>query len=288
VPLTPLGGGQWSGTWMPHIPGASAVGLLATGYSPALYGSSGVLGSLAANPSAPLLSAGGVVSAASLTAGPQAAGGLISLFGSNYAATLTLASAVPYPTTLAGTRVLLGAAPIPLQASSPNQINAVLPFQTPTAVTQQLIVQQNNAYALPETVVVASAQPAVFTLDQSGQGAGVIVVVKADGTQFVNSPSQPAHAGDAVVIYCTGLGAVNPALVAGSPTPFSPLSNTVNLVTATIAAQPAKVFFAGLTPGFVGLYQVNATVPAGIAPGPAPLVLTAEGTASPPVTLIIQ
>ena len=288
VPLTPLGGGQWSGTWMPHSSGSAAVGLLATGFAPATYGSSGVLGSLAANPSAPLVAPGGIVSAASLTGGPQAAGGLISVFGSNFANALTSADATPYPTTLGGSRILLSGISIPLQASAGNQINAVMPYDAPVAARQQMIVQQNSAYALPETVVVAAAQPAIFTLDQSGQGPGVIVVVKADGTQFVNSPSRPAHTGDALVIYCTGLGAVNPGLIAGSATPFSPLFNTVKPVTASIGGQAATVFFAGLTPGFVGLYQVNAIVPSGLSSGTVSLVLSEGGATSVPVTLAVQ
>ena len=51
----------------------------------------------------------------------------------------------------------------------------------------------------------------------------------------------------------------------------------------------ANVLFAGLTPTEVGLYQVNVTIPAGVTPGPAvPLVLTAAGQVSAPVTVAIQ
>jgi adhesin/invasin len=113
--------------------------------------------------------------------------------------------------------------------------------------------------------------------------------VKADGSQFLNTPSAPAHAGDALVIYCTGLGAVAPAVPAGAAAPSLPLSRTVNPVTVTIGTQSAQPFYAGLTPGYSGLYQVNVIVPAGIAAGAnVPVVLSAGGALSPPVTIAVQ
>ena len=45
-------------------------------------------------------------------------------------------------------------------------------------------------------------------------------------------------------------------------------------MTATIGDRPATVQFAGLSPGFVGLYQVNVMVPSGLAPSSSvPLVI---------------
>src|ERR1035438_639439 len=95
--------------------------------------------------------------------------------------------------------------------------------------------------------------------DQSGAGAGVITVVKPDGTQFPNTPSEPAKSGDALVIYCAGLGAVNPLVPDGAAAPSSPPAMTVNPVNVTIGGKPAPVLFSGLAPGFAGLYQVNET-----------------------------
>ncbi len=125
-----------------------------------------------------------------------------------------------------------------------------------------MIVQQGAAYATPETVVVAEAQPAVFTLNESGQGARAIVVVKADGTQFVNGPSTPASAGDALVIYCAGLGIVSPAVPVGSAAPIATLSRTASAVSVTVG---------------------------GVAAGAnVPVILSAAGAASVPVTVAIQ
>ena len=280
VSLISLGGGQWAGTWMPHaLMGATAsAGVMATGVTPALYGSAGVIGTLTANPNVPLVNAGGIVSAASLINTPIAPGSFLSIFGSNLAAGVTPATSLPLPTTLGGTRVLLGGKPLPLQVAATGQINAVVPYDVPVGATQQLIVERNGSYSLPETVVVAQAQPAVFTQNQSGKGAGVIVVAKVDGTQFLNTASQPAGAGDALVIYCTGLGAVT----------SDALPATANPVTVTIGSQSAQVFFAGPVSGFAGLYQVNVYVPAGVAGANVPVVLSVAGMSSPPVTLAIQ
>ncbi len=63
----------------------------------------------------------------------------------------------------------------------------------------------------------------------------------------------------------------------------------MNTVTASIGGLPAQVSFAGLAPGFAGLYQVNVTVPAGVTAGASvPVILTAAGFSSAPVTVAIQ
>ena len=101
--------------------------------------------------------------------------------------------------------------------------------------------------------------------------------------------SHPAAAGDVLVIYCTGLGEVSPALTAGMPAPLDHLSQTVNPVTVTIGGVPAPVAFAGLTPGFAGLYQVNAVVPKGVASGSAVVVALGEaGQVSAAVTMAVK
>jgi uncharacterized protein (TIGR03437 family) len=93
-----------------------------------------------------------------------------------------------------------------------------------------------------------------------------------------------------LIIYGTGFGAVNPREVAGAPAIAEPLSQTNDSVTATIGGVNAPVSFAGPTPGSTGLYQVNVTVPSGIAPSAAaPLILTQGGQKSPAaVTIPVQ
>jgi len=103
VSLTTSGQGTWSGTWLPHTiatAGPATVGIMATSFASGVYGSSGVVGTLAANAAMPLVSSGGVVSSASYAVAPLAPGGRISIFGSNLAASPASNNPSPYPTTL--------------------------------------------------------------------------------------------------------------------------------------------------------------------------------------------
>jgi uncharacterized protein (TIGR03437 family) len=77
--------------------------------------------------------------------------------------------------------------------------------------------------------------------------------------------------------------------VAGDPTPPSPLEWVNDAVKLTIGGVNVATSFAGLTSGFTGLYQVNATLPAGIAPSQqAPLVLSQGGRTGGAATIPVQ
>ena len=93
--------------------------------------------------------------------------------------------------------------------------------------------------------------------------------------------SRPAKIGEFVSIYATGLGDVTNRPALGSASPGNPLARTLATPAVTIGGVPATVSFSGLAPGFVGLYQINAQVPAGILTGPdIPIGLTIGGVAS--------
>jgi uncharacterized protein (TIGR03437 family) len=292
VTMQPTENGKWTGTWFPHdiVGGEVDVTVSAGSFAPLLSGSITVGSVVSANPAAPVVSQAGVVSAAAPTTHlPVAPGGFISIFGFNLATARASAASLPLPTTLADTQVLLGGQPLALDFADTGQINAIVPFGIQPNTIQQLTVIHNGISSPPETLVVAPAVPTVFTQDQSGTGAGVIFVVKPDGQQFLNAASTPASAGDALVIYCSGLGAVTPPVPDGSAAPSSPTAKTTTPITATIGGKTAPVTFSGLVPGYVGLYQVNVTVPPGITPAAdVPLLITAGSASSPVVTLAIQ
>ena len=88
-------------------------------------------------------------------------------------------------------------------------------------------------------------------------------------------------------IFATGLGNVMPSVPSGQPAPFFTLSRTTSLVEVTMNGVPADVDFAGLAPGWAGLYQVNARVPEGIA-GTVGVVLVADGVVSNTVTMEVE
>ena len=78
-----------------------------------------------------------------------------------------------------------------------------------------------------------------------------------------------------------GAGAVSNQPANGAPAGSgSDLSTVTSTVTATIGGQTAQVPFAGLAPGFVGLWQANVVVPSGLAKGDFPLIITVGGQAS--------
>jgi uncharacterized protein (TIGR03437 family) len=292
--MTHIGMGMWQVAWKPVKPGPVTVSVLALlpaqGGTGVVGGSAALSGTISAPSSSttPLVTAAGVVHAASDQGGvPIAPGGLITVYGMNLADGTAQDSGLPLPQTLSGTEVLLGIQPLPILYTNTGQLNVQVPYGVPINTQYQLTVQHGNTLSLPQSLVVAPAQPGIFTVNQQGTGQGSIV--KSDGVTLVE-PGTPATAGDTIVIYCTGLGAVTPPVMEGSPAPSTPpLSTTVNPVTVTIGGQQAAVAFSGLAPGFAGLYQINVVVPSGITPGNAvPVVLTVAGQTSPPVTIAIQ
>jgi uncharacterized protein (TIGR03437 family) len=240
----------------------------------------------------PQVAAGGVLNAASFALQtPVAPGTLVSIFGSNFtdSASALVATSFPWPTQLGGTSVTIGGEPVPVYVVTAGQINAILPFDLPVNTSLPLVVTRDNAVSAPQPVSVISSQPGVFTLTQNGQGVGAMVIVHADQSWVIAGNGNSVKTGDTLEIYCTGLGDVTPRAVAGFPVPPSPLSQAINPVTLTIGSVKVPVFFAGPTPGFTGLYQVNATIPAGIAPSTqVPLVLSQGGRTSATITVPVQ
>jgi uncharacterized protein (TIGR03437 family) len=144
---------------------------------------------------------------------------------------------------------------------------------------------------VPQPVNLTSAEPAIFTTNLLGTGQGYIFVVPGPGQQILADPSAPAKAGDVILVYCTGLGPVDPPVTAGQAVSSDVLHRAANPVTLTIGGVSVTPEFAGLTPGFTGLYQINATrMPDGVTPGnQVPVTITVGGVyQSPPVTMAVK
>jgi uncharacterized protein (TIGR03437 family) len=286
--LTSLRNGTYMGTWRPSSAASQVVVTVRASLPPLTPVEIQARGAVGANAAAPALNSGGIVNGASFAlAAPLAPGSIISVFGANLASSPAGASSLPLPKTLAGASLQVGGLDVPLFYSSGGQVNAQLPFELALNTRSQLIVKGASFVTVPETITVAAARPGIFTISQDGKGQGVIMDV---ANRLVDS-GNPAKAGDIVVIYCTGLGATNPAARSGeaAPGPPSPLAKVVTPVSVTIGGQAAVVQFAGLTPGYAGLYQVNVQIPAGITPGSAvPLVLSQDGVPSNTVTLAVR
>ncbi len=137
------------------------------------------------------------------------------------------------------------------------------------------------------TLRIQQAAPGIFTLSANGQGQGAVL----NQDNSLNFSTRAAGRGSVIQIFATGAGATTPPLLAGEPAPASgtPLVLTQVQPTVTIGGRPARVLFSGMSPGYVGLWQINAEVPMDAAPGPAvPLVVTAVGVQSNTVTIAVQ
>jgi adhesin/invasin len=143
-------------------------------------------------------------------------------------------------------------------------------------------------------VTIAAAQPSIFRID-AGDTTGVAqdiwnrLAAGAPPDPSAIAPSQPVKRGDELVIYCTGLGALKQALDPAMPAPATPVV-TMNPAAVTIGGQNASVSFAGLVPGYIGIYQIRLTVPGGIvsAEGTVPLIVSVSGQSSTPVGITVQ
>jgi uncharacterized protein (TIGR03437 family) len=244
-----------------------------------------------------LLSQGGVLLAAGYRSGPVAPGSIVSLFGQNFtasAATSHSAVSLPLPTKLGGVRVLIGEKEAPLFYVGSGQVNAQVPAELPADRRLQVQVETDGVLSAPEPLLTVTNQPGIFTLDPKyGKQQGAILIANTDRLAMRATPgvpSEPVGRGGYISIFCTGLGATEPAVPSGEGGPSSGPPALVKLpVSVTIGGQPAAVSFAGLAPGLVGVYQVNALVPAGVTPGDeVPVVITQGGAQSNTVTIAVR
>ena len=228
----------------------------------------------------------GTVNAASFVA-PAVAGSIAAVFGSNLAASQISSTApAPLPLLLGQTRVAVGGLPAPLYLASPGQINLQIPWQLAGQTQASIVATVSGAESNTQLVSLAAFAPGIFTTNGSGSGQGAILVAP---TAQVAAPGTPVQRGGYISIYCTGLGAVSNPPATGDAASGSPLSFTTASSSVTIGGIDAVVTYSGLAPSAVGLYQVNALVPAGVTPGNAvTVVLRIGGATSNIVTIAVQ
>jgi uncharacterized protein (TIGR03437 family) len=213
----------------------------------------------------PKLNDGGVVSAASFVA-DVARGGLASIFGSNMG-------------NGDNTTVYINGLAAPVFFGSPGQFNIQVPWETTGMSSFSMIV--NGTPSNVQSAGVMTYSPDVFMVSPA-QAA----ITHADGSLVSNA--SPATANETVVVYATGLGPVSGPMVNGQPASSTSLQPTTpQPATATLNGIPATVAFSGLTPGFIGLYQVNVQVPANAAPGSF-LTINIGGVRAPAVPLPVK
>ena len=230
----------------------------------------------------PVISANGIMNAASYAAGGVAPGEMITIFGSG----LGPATLAPMQTddrgyvstSLGGTQVLFDGTPAPLIYSLAGQVSAIVPYETFGKSSTQVQVAFQGQSSSTVSIPVVTAMPGLFTLDSSGRGPGAIV--NQDGT--VNLATNPASAGSIVMIFATGEGQTHPDGTDGKPDGFQAPTPVAQPVTATLGGLNADVQYIGAVPGLVaGFLQVNVRVPSGVpASSAVPVILSIGGTSS--------
>jgi len=234
---------------------------------------------------------GGIVNAASFAAGrPVAPGSLISIFGANLAEFLGSASSLPLPIALKHTSVSFDfpeegiSVPSPLIFASGGQLNVQVPWEFAGLNFAFVKVRIEDSASFTFELALADHAPGIIECDLGGTRYGVVTHV--DGN--VVTAQNPARPGETVVIYGTGFGPVDAQQKTGTAAPSNKLTRTRRLPQVTVAGQQATVSFSGLTPGFVGLYQINAKLPASLPSGTQQLIVSANGIESNSAATAIQ
>jgi uncharacterized protein (TIGR03437 family) len=221
-----------------------------------------------------------VVNAASFSSLTVAPGELVTIFGNGIgpspARQLALNAQGNVATSLGGVTVTFDGVAAPLLFAGADQINAVVPFAVGAGSTALLQVAAPGGQTFSVSLQVSATAPAVFTTTATGSGQGAIL----NSDLSVNSPAHPAARGSAIAIYATGTGALSPAVADGTIIAAAKLPLSQAPVSVTIGGQAATVTYQGAAPGLVaGVMQINAQIPAGVAPGAAvPVIVSAGGT----------
>ena len=220
----------------------------------------------------------GVVNAASFAPPtyPVSGGTLISLFGSGLAPSVEQAQTTPLPTSLGGVSVTINGVAAPLLFVSGGQVNLQVPFAT-SGASATITLNNNGVESNAVIVPAARTSPGIFSVEGTGFGPGT--VVHADFSLV--SEALPAAANETVVIFLTGLGPLDPSIADGAPGPEAePFSRTTDSsIQVLFGGEVGTVLFSGAAPGFVGLYQINVTIPNPVVVGAAVPIAIFTGNA---------
>ena len=204
----------------------------------------------------------------------------------------------PLPTTLNGVQVYVNGYPAPLLYVSPTQINLLAPTAWyPGAgwyyLTFQVYNQSYNGgtYSNAVRVFAANSAPGVFNL--TGSAIGPAVVLRHSDHSLITD-ANPAHPGDVVDIYATGLGITYNQPSDGSPGLYSPLLFAWHIFMngvecdPTIASNYAGLAYSDPALNYPGLYQVTVTVPSGTGSGDLPLEIVLNEGATVEATIAVS
>jgi uncharacterized protein (TIGR03437 family) len=232
---------------------------------------------------APAYSVAGIVNAASSVPGPFfAPNSIVSLYGSSLSSSDPVSApsgVATLPLQLGGVSVYVDSSMAPLLYVSATQINFLIPsnqYPDPTIAVPVHVVRQSVSGPIV-TLFVISGAPALF-----GAAGGYALAEDWNANYAVITADAPAHGGDTVILYATGLGLTQPNPLPGA-TPLTAASipdlSSLKVLLAGTAIDPALIKYAGLSPGFPGLYQINLVLPKGLPVDPE-VVISMGGQSS--------
>ncbi len=212
---------------------------------------------------APCYTQAGIVNAASYEPGAIGPNTIVSIFGTN----LSFVTAAVSPEDLAsgkmpvelsrtGVRVLADGLHCYIYYVSPPQVNLLIPSNlTPTNVKLQLV--RDGTAGPPIKLMLRDAAPGLFLLD-----ATTAIATRADFTLITRDT--PARPGEIVILWATGLGATVPPMEAGqipAEAVWIARRSDFRVELAGEAVPRENLLYAGVAPGFAGLYQINLRLP---------------------------
>jgi uncharacterized protein (TIGR03437 family) len=165
-------------------------------------------------------------------------------------------------------------------------VNVQIPWEFQGLNSVEMKVCLGDVQTALYTVPLADYSPAYFEFTDPGNGR-LMVAALDEGYKLVYS-ANPVQRGKVLQLYVNGLGPTSNQPPSGEPAPAQPLATTRAAPSVSIGGQPATVLFSGLAPGYVGLYQVNVSVPAGIASGVQPVTLSINGVAGKASNVMVQ
>jgi len=285
--------GNYSSTWQPGAVTSQMVITLNASSGSLQPATAKLYGGIAQNQTPPpTLTAGGTLNVFNpVLSGPLSPGAIAEVFGTGLASSAAQTHIVPLPTTFNNTYAQIGPYHAPLYFLSSGQVNLQIPSEIASTQQVPVVLSVDKALTLPVILDIVPNAPGVLShfdgpTPPSLQNNARIIAQHRDG-RAVNS-SNPGKPGETLVMYLVGLGATDPNLPSGMAAPASPLSKVVNQPTVTVDSLPSNVRFAGLTPGFVGLYQIDFQVPNGVHSGDVVVNVSQDSIAANPTLLAVS
>jgi len=232
----------------------------------------GFVAKIAAGGGVPTITPGGIVNNATFASGPVAPGSIVSVFGGGLAPFTQSFSGFPLSNSLGGATVTVNGVNAPMFYASSGQVNVQIPFEVTPGPSAMTIA---NACGSSGQVSFQVAQAAPYILQT---GSGQAILLNQDNT--VNGPGNPARVGSYIQIFLIGIGATKNQPADGAANPGSPLPVSTLNYSATLGSSSASVAYLGLAPGWVGLDQLNISVPPTLSTGSYPVTVTVAGVQS--------